>query len=221
MDEVVRIHLSTAFTKSRWQCLKDRLWWQNYRVKYEIYTYLNLRGKSHNGDFLHWAVRKHVIFWVKGGSLRQSVALIYQEYHTSFFNFRSEFTRLKLVLVLVSEGIILIYIQRVYNSWAHRAHATANSILSFHYVLEWCELCTGQSFRVGKKMKGLPQRMSCFSLHWGKILQWSIPAATEKQEYKIPISEPRTHTVQLESTLVFVEAHYRTGYCQVLMVKDK
>lgn len=202
MDEVVRIHLSTAFTKSRWQCLKDRLWWQNYRVKYEIYTYLNLRGKSHNGDFLHWAFRKRVIFWVKGGSLRQSVALIYQEYHTSFFNFRSEFTRLKLVLVLVSEGIILIYIQRVYNSWAHRAHATANSILSFHYVLEWCELCTGQSFKeLARKWRACPKE---------------CPASASTEEkffsgaYQLPQKSRSTKSlsVSLEPTLSNLKVHW-------------
>ena len=83
------------------------------------------------------------------------------------------------------------------------------------WALHWAKLQ-----RVGKKMKGMPQRMSCFSLHRGQILQWSTPAATGKQKHGVPTREPGTHTARLEAALGTCESS-KKNYYQVLMVKDK
>ena len=69
-------------------------------------------------------------------------------------------------------------------------------------------------------MKGMPQRMSCFSLHRGQILQWSTPAATGKQKHRVPTREPGTHTARLEAALGTCESS-KKNYYQDLMVKDK
>lgn len=115
-------------------------------------------------------------------------------------------------------NIMLINVKRVCNSWAHRAYADANSILSFHYALQWCELCTGQSFKeLARKWRACPKECPASVSTEDKFFR-SIPAATGKQKHRVPTSEPRTHTGQLETTLVSCESSLSSS---CLMVKDK